>query len=162
MLPRIEPQSEDAAFAEWVRVGLLQLGSFQWCGCRPYSVKSAWLPSNPGVFPFDLMLTVVDNESGNYFLHAFAEEQFETITAGAIEDKEFVPLEDIYDDPFKAEMQEIYNVMNNPGLIFQLPQDRIDHLTELGYGPGGDERRSASPGSLRGSEDDEGRCAKYH
>ena len=55
------------AFAEWARVGLLEIGPFQWRGREPYSVIWTQIQKNRGAGPFDLTLMRLDKELGSAF-----------------------------------------------------------------------------------------------
>ena len=115
----------DAAFAEWMRLGLTEAGPFQWRGHEPYSVIFRAGPqtcprSLPGVCPFDVMVMCLDRESGKCFLQAFAMDKFKIIIAGAIEHREVEPEEDIVST--EQEIHELERYANNPHLYFELPE----------------------------------------
>ena len=122
----------DAAFAEWVRLGLTEAGPLQWCGREPYSVIFRARPQtclrslpNP-TCPFDVILMCLDRESGKRFLQAFAMDKYKLISVDGMEHREVEPHKDIVDT--EHEIQELERYANNPHIYFELFEK--DYLIE--------------------------------
>lgn len=92
----------NAAFAEWVRLGLTEACPFQWQGRVPYSILFRAGPQScerclpdPSTCPFDVILMCLDRESGMCFLQAFAMDKDRIISVDGIEHREVEPQEEI-------------------------------------------------------------------